>query len=46
MCVPLYETNSCNDTLKSIVGYNVFIPTQALKLMDTKMINGMFTLTT
>ncbi len=46
MCASLYKTNSCNGILKNIVGYNVFIPTHAPKQVDTKMINGMFTLIT
>jgi hypothetical protein len=41
---PPSKTNSCEGNSKNIEGYSTFILSQALKQMDTQIINGMSTL--
>jgi hypothetical protein len=41
----IFQNNSCDNVLEGIIGCNAFIPTWALKQMNTQIINGMFTLT-
>jgi hypothetical protein len=41
----IFQNNNCDNVLEGIIGCNALIPTQALKQMNTEIINGMFTLT-
>jgi hypothetical protein len=38
------QCDSCNDILKHIMGFSVFIPARAAYQMDTQIINGVTTL--